>query len=226
MAEALREETGATQPDMGAVLPRADETAVVARPRAPRRRRAVVASGVVLLVGALGAAGYLYGPGLLDGGGEDADPVSVALPIRAVEDFDPEGTDQSERPEETGFAVDGDTSTAWHTERYASAEFGNLKSGVGLLIGLEEPAAVSEVVLEAPTPGARFEILGAEGADGQRPRLGGGTTTGAEQVVPLTGDTPQSAYVVWFTELAPDGNGRFWADVGEVTLKGPANPSA
>ena len=226
LAEALREETGATQPDMGAVLPRADETAVVARPRAPRRRRAVVASGVVLLVGALGAAGYLYGPELLDGGGADADPVSVALPIRAVEDFDPEGTDQSERPEETGFAVDGDTSTAWHTERYASAEFGNLKSGVGLLIGLEEPAAVSEVVLDAPTPGARFEILGAEGADGQRPRLGGGTTTGAEQVVPLTGDTPQSAYVVWFTELAPDGNGRFWADVGEVTLKGPANPSA
>jgi hypothetical protein len=228
LAEALREEGGITQPDMARPVGSAGETAVLAVPRRRRRWRtfAAIVLGVLVLA-ALGVAGVRFGPDLIDGGGSGQDaPPLVDLPIQAVEDYDPEGSDQSERPEETGAVTDGDPDTAWHTERYATEDFGNLKSGVGLLVGLTEPAEATELVLDAPTAGASFEVRGAEGPDGQRPVVGRGTTTGGRQVVPLQVSSPQSAYLIWFTDLAQDGAGRYWADIGQVSLRGPANPGA
>jgi hypothetical protein len=228
LAEALREEGGITQPDMERPIANSGETAVMPAPRRRRRVRALAWMVLaVLVLAAVGVAGVRFGPDLIDadGSGRDA-PAVVDLRISAVEDYAPEGSDQSERPEETGAVTDGDPETAWHTERYATADFGNLKSGVGLLVGLAEPAEATELVLDATTAGASFEVLGAEGPDGQRELLGRGTTTGGTQTVPLQVTSPQSAYLIWFTELAPDGAGRYWGDVGQVSLRGPANPDA
>lgn len=227
MAEALREPDRATQLDQPVV--RQGDTAVMGVPRRRRRRGRAIAwiAAVALIVAALAVAGVLLGPDLLDdGGGEAAAPRTVAVAVTAVEDYDPESADQTERPDEVALATDGDTTTAWHTERYASAEFGNLKSGVGLMVGLAQPAVVSQMVLTTQTPGATFEIQGDQGPDGQRETLARGTTTGGRQVVRLSTTTPQSAYLIWFTGLAPDGEGTYWADVAEVSLRGPANPGS
>ena len=60
---------------------------------------------------------------------------ATRIPIADVRDFDPQGSDHSEHPEQARLAVDGDTATAWTTDHYNSADFGRLKEGVGLWVG-------------------------------------------------------------------------------------------
>jgi hypothetical protein len=75
-----------------------------------------------------------------------------------------------------------------------------------------------QLVIDSPTPGARFEL---RGGDDPSP-LAVATTTGGRQVVPLREGPARAEYVLWFTILPPD-NGRFRAEVGEVELQGTAN---
>ena len=206
-----------------AVMPairRADDedTAQTRRPR--RRRWAAVAVGLVVLLvaGALGA--FLLLPA-----DESAAPEVQAVPltISAVRDYDPQGNDQAENPGERGYAVDGDPATAWYTERYQNTpEFGGLKNGVGLVLRLTAPAVATEMVVSSPTAGARFEVLGPL-VNGEREVLATGTLTGDNQVIPLKAAAPSQAYVLWITSLVPDGEGGYWAGIGEVQLRGVPN---
>jgi hypothetical protein len=50
------------------------------------------------------------------------------------------------------------TEGSWNTDRYNSAEFGNLKSGVGLLIEFEDESTVSKVKVKSGNSGGKFEI--------------------------------------------------------------------
>lgn len=205
---------------MPAIRPAEDED--TAQTRRPRRRRwtAVAVGLVVLLVaGALGA--FLLLPA-----DESSAPEVQAVPltISAVRDYDPQGNDQAENPAERGYAVDGDPTTAWYTERYQTTpEFGGLKTGVGLVLRLTAPAVATEMVISSPTPGARFQVLGPL-VGGEREVLANGTLSGKDnQVIPLKAAAPSQAYVLWFTSLAPDGEGGYWAGVGEVQLRGVPN---
>ena len=71
--------------------------------------------------------------------------------------IDPEG-DGEERNDTAAFAIDGNEDTYWRTERYRSADFGNLKSGVGLVINLGGSARVNGVVLDTRSEGWSVEI--------------------------------------------------------------------
>ena len=193
-----------------------------ARRRRPRRRRWAVAMVVALVV--LLAAGSLGAFLLLPG--DDAAPpeaASVPLTISAVRDYDPQGNDQAENPAQRGYAVDADPETAWYTERYRdSPDFGTLKSGVGLVLRLTAPAVATEMVVTTPTPGAGFQVLGPLNG-GTREVLAKGTLTGRDQVIPLATAAPSQVYVLWITSLVPDGEGGYWAGVGQVELRGAPN---
>lgn len=196
-----------------------EDTARRRRPRRGRRVTAVALALVVLLAaGALGA--FLLLPG---DDGAPAEVASVPLTISAVRDYDPQGNDQAENPAERGYAVDGDPGTAWYTERYQTTpEFGGLKSGVGLVLRLTAPAVATEMVVTSPTPGARFQVLGPL-TSGNREVLASGTMSGADQAIPLKAAAPSRVYVLWFTSLVPDGEGGYWAGVGQVQLRGVPN---
>lgn len=71
--------------------------------------------------------------------------------------IDPEG-DGDERNDTAALAIDGNDDTYWRTERYRSALFGNLKSGVGLIIDLGGNARVNEVTLETESEGWAVEL--------------------------------------------------------------------
>jgi hypothetical protein len=147
----------------------------------------------------------------------------VPLPFAAVRDYDPQGTDGSERPDLRAAAIDGDPETAWYTENYeVTPQFGGLKDGAGLVMRLAAPATATEMVVSSPTPGARFQVLGPD-RPGGREVLADGEFTGAGQVVPLARTAPAEAYVLWITRLVPDGSGSYWAGVGEVQLRGAPN---
>jgi serine/threonine-protein kinase len=191
-----------------------------------RRRRAMpVVLAVLVLVAAVAAVLAV----LRETGGDDgAAPAAAATTLRlsTIQDYDPESTDpndQTEMHDLRGLAIDGDPTTAWETERYRDRpDFAGLKSGVGLLMGLPAPATASELVVSSPTPGVRFQVLGPL-VGGKRELLGEGTFTGEEQTVPLKAAPPSTAYLLWITSLVPDGEGRYWAEVGEVGLRGVPN---
>jgi eukaryotic-like serine/threonine-protein kinase len=208
-------------PPTATTVPTAATVAGVARVRR-RRRRPLAWGAAVVCLGAVAAGAWLLGalPGIdAPGAGERAVPLHIAAAVS----YDPEG-DGTESAPEVAFAHDGDPGTAWHTERYATAGFGNLKKGVGLQLTLAAPARPSEVEVVSPSAGGTFELLGPlHGGMGPRDVLGRGAFDGGTVRVAL--DRPAEAgtdYVLWITSLPADGGG-FRAAVAEVSLQGAAN---
>ena len=103
-------------------------------------------AGIALTVVAIAVIASLGGnvPGIPDGSGTEP------LPISAVSDYDPNGDDGTEHPDEVTFAVDRDPATAWTTETYrGSPRFGDRKPGVGLIVDLGNATVTSiQVVLD------------------------------------------------------------------------------
>jgi hypothetical protein len=83
--------------------------------------------------------------------------------IENVESLDPEG-DGSEHDSEVENVIPK-TEGSWNTDRYNSASFGNLKSGVGLLFEFEDETTISKVKVASGNSGGKFEIR-----DGDDPR--------------------------------------------------------
>src|SRR5207253_928522 len=86
--------------------------------------------------------------------------------IESARDEDPFGTDHSENPGSVPPAIDGDTDTAWSTEHYASADFGNLKDGVGLWLDFGAGSDVGAVTITTLHPGWTFQLYSNPNAGG------------------------------------------------------------
>jgi eukaryotic-like serine/threonine-protein kinase len=120
---------------------------------------------VMLVIALMIAAGTAYVISRGDtggGGGGGAGGGSAGgnqIELVGASDFDPEG-DQVEHPEEAPLAIDSDrTASAWTTETYREATFGE-KSGVGLYVDAGGPVNASEMEVRTPTPGWTLEVYG------------------------------------------------------------------
>jgi putative peptidoglycan lipid II flippase len=81
------------------------------------------------------------------------------LAIADARDFDPQGDDQSENPDEVKFAYDGDASTRWRTvEYYGNPKLGNIKRGVGLVLDLQTPQPVRSLQLALSGSGTTVQF--------------------------------------------------------------------
>ena len=132
--------------------------------------------------------------------------------------FDPQG-DNEERNGDAARVFDGDKSTSWTSEGYATPTFGGLKKGVGVLLDLGQPTQVTKAVLELGSKNLDVTVYAAPDGtlDGAREI---GSKSGATGTVTLDAPKglPKTDYViVWFTSLAADG-GRYRASLDEITL--------
>jgi putative peptidoglycan lipid II flippase len=81
------------------------------------------------------------------------------LTITQARDFDPQGEDKTENPDEVSLAYDGDPATRWRTVQYfSSPKLGNLKRGVGLVLDLGGPQPVRSVQLSLSGAGTTVEF--------------------------------------------------------------------
>jgi hypothetical protein len=129
---------------------------------------------------------------------------------------------QGDDSQDARLAIDGLRGTAWHTDWYTTAHFGNLYPGTGLLVDMGRPVTVAAVrVTLGPAAGAHFQIR-----VGDQPALAGlppaARSAGPGGVVRLTLASPvQGRYVlVWFTRLPPDPAGTFKAQIYGISVKG------
>jgi hypothetical protein len=119
-------------------------------------------------------------------------------------------------------AIDGNPATAWHTDWYTTARFGNLYPGTGLLVDMGRPVTITA---------ARITLGRAHGASiqlrvGAAPALASlrpvARAANADGVVHLRLTRPaHGRYVlIWFTSLPPDPAGTFQEQVYGLQLQG------
>jgi hypothetical protein len=148
-------------------------------------------------------------------------PKLVTVPVKAVAAYDPSPGDGTEDDGALSLATDGDPSTAWSTETYATAGFGNLKHGVGIVLDAGKNAAIGSLTLQSDTPGFRAEVLAGPSPDGTFRPVSKQATVGGRTTFPLTPRTRARYLLVWITSLAPGSGPKFRADVNRVTARGP-----
>lgn len=84
-------------------------------------------------------------------------PQKLKLTAGMVRIVDPPDGDRDDTGEGK-FAVDGNKDTAWKLAWYTQPKFGNTKPGMGLLINLGEPRALSEVKVSTSLPGVVMDV--------------------------------------------------------------------
>lgn len=201
------------------------EEALLSIPARRRRRKIFYAVAAIAWLVLVGIGGWLIG--LVIGHVPSITATAPRVPaVRAsptgaaaaaaplvpadVVSFDPLGNDRLENESDVQYATDGDPATAWETEQYNTASFGNLKSGVGLLVDLGKVQALSHVSVRAPA-GERLELLAAGSptvaptAEQQTTVVAGPVTAVAGKVTALRPTSPVRArwFVVWLTALPP-----------------------
>jgi cytoskeletal protein RodZ len=144
-------------------------------------------------------------------------PVSVTA-------FGPDGPGQGDNPAQASLAIGNNPATPWNTDWYATANFGNVQSGTGLLLNMGKPVTVTSVEITlGSTPGADLQLRTGNVAQLADLKTAA-TATNASGVLHLQLTTPaQGQYLlIWFTKLPPNSSGTFEAFVSGVSLKGQA----
>lgn len=136
--------------------------------------------------------------------------------IDSVHALDPEG-DNEENDSSAEDVIPG-TKGSWKTDRYNSAKFGNLKSGVGLAFELKDKTTVKEVKVTSSNSGGTFEIR--DGTDPEdSKKVGEGEFDGEDSTtVKLDDDVDTDSLILWITEL-PAGEGGYRAVINTVEFK-------
>jgi hypothetical protein len=136
--------------------------------------------------------------------------------------FGPAGSESGDNPQTAAMAIDTSTATAWQTDWYLSAEFGNLKPWTGLLFDLGHPVRITSVrILLGSARGADL-LVRAERVPSPAPGRSQASATDAGGAVRLALSRPERAryLLIWLTLLPPDSAGTFQASVYNIVIRG------
>jgi serine/threonine-protein kinase len=161
-----------------------------------------VAAIVAGVLGLGGSKGDKKPTGGSSGGGGSASNVT----LHGVGDYDPQGTG-SEHSSSAPLATDGDPSSAWYTEHYASAAFGGLKDGLGLVVNAGRAVKLGTLTVTTSTPGFTAKILAGNSPSSGFQTDSASQTVGGTTTFTLNGKSAQY-YVVWITQLPPGGSAK------------------
>ncbi|BBX25720.1 serine/threonine-protein kinase [Mycolicibacterium alvei] len=188
------------------------------------RRRALASRPVrITLILAVIATTVAASVLLIRGSGSSShsSPGPIVTPTSATV-FSPGGA--PDHPDQAGLAIDGNPDTSWPTDIYQdAAPFPAFKEGVGLLLHLPSPAALSEVTIDVPSTGTEVQV---RAADSAHPNSLSDTTEltpnmvlqPGENTITVDNETETSNVVVWISKLGTlDGQSR--TSISEIMLR-------
>jgi len=148
-------------------------------------------------------------------------PAQALTPVRAAA-FGPGGTAQGDDPRHAGRAIDGARRTAWLSDWYTTAAFGNLQAGTGLLVDMGRRVTITAAqVTLGGLPGADLQLrAGNVPALADLREVAGAADAGGTVNLRLAGAVRARYVLIWFTRLPPDTSGTFQASVASVALQG------
>ncbi|MFF7179873.1 protein kinase family protein [Streptomyces sp. NPDC008121] len=206
-------------------------------PLESRTGRALKWAVSALLIAALGLGSWQIADRLLDqkkgtdtpqntqpqDSTDDEKAPAVGKPVAIVDahDFDPLGSG-SEKPEGIKNAYDGDPSSFWNTDGYYSADFGELKEGVGMVLDLGTAQQVGSVELSFVGQ-TSVELRTAPAGDTTAPTTPDGFATqvsGSGTSVTLKAPKPVTTrYVlIWLTKLPASSEGNFRGKISDIKI--------
>ncbi|MFD6369511.1 protein kinase family protein [Streptomyces roseolus] len=237
-APAEYQRTTYQQGTYGRPQPRPAVTQPVPVPPAPlesRTGKALKWAVGALLIAALGLGSWQIADRLLKPEPKEETPVvqpttdekpapPKPITIQSADDFDPlPGGNGEEYPEAVKNSHDGDPGTVWHTKNYTTTHFGNLKSGVGVVLDLGSDQKLSSVDLSF-VGRTSVEIRTAPEGASSAPSTADGFTTQVSDVgddlkLKLPKPVTTRYVLVWLTEL-PLTDGQIRGQLSEVKVMG------
>ena len=150
--------------------------------------------------------------------------VTPSIALSGARSFDPSGSGEpTENEAAARNAIDGDILTQWQTEDYATRSFGNLKSGVGLIVELSGRRSIDHLLISSPTIGWSVQIHTIDGTVPSSLVGWGAPVASARNIqgdVDLAADGVMATSVlIWITDLG-DGVTPH-VSITEVGLSGP-----
>jgi hypothetical protein len=149
-----------------------------------------------------------------------AAPPRTLTPARAAA-FGPSGG-QGDNSGLARLAIDGNPATAWHTDWYTTARFGNLYPGTGLLVDMGRPVTITAAQIRlGRARGASFQLrVGAAPALASLRPVARAASAGGVMHLRPTRPAHGRYVLLWFTSLPPDPAGTFQETVYGLQLKG------
>jgi hypothetical protein len=213
------------------------------RPERPTANRGVVAAVAVVVLAAIAFGVWSLGrhtaatPPANAGTSHSARPSGsgsasgAVLTPASAHGFDAlglAGDPQNENDNEAQFAIDGNPSTAWHTQFYLNDPvFGGLKKGTGLILDMGKPVQLSQVTITfGPTPGADVSLEVGDNSAVAASTLPTFTTVASAQNVggsytfKVSSSAKKRYVLIWFTKLPPLGSGKFEAEIFNIVVRG------
>jgi hypothetical protein len=138
--------------------------------------------------------------------------------------FNPSGAGQGDHSELAHLAIDGKSATAWRTDWYTTARFGNLYPGTGLLVDMGKATTITAArITLGRADGADFQLrVGTAPAMADLSPVAHAANTGGVVRLRLSSPAHGRYVLIWFTSLPPDSSGTFQVSVYNVRLEGPA----
>jgi len=149
-----------------------------------------------------------------------APPLRTIAPVSA-EAFGPDGTADGDNPQNAGRVLT-DPADGWVTQWYATANFGALKQGTGLLLDMGHTVTIATVRLTLGSyPGTNLELrLGTSPVFGALPVVASANNAGTVLSLSLKAPVRARYVLLWFTKLPPNGAGTYQEFVHGVTVQG------
>jgi cytoskeletal protein RodZ len=150
-----------------------------------------------------------------------SEPVTL-LPLAAAYAFGPGGLGDGDNPSGAGNVIARNPPLPWSTNWYATAQFGMLKHGTGLLLSLGGQHTITSVLVDLTQyRGANLQLKVGDGMAPQDFKVAA-TADNAGGTVRLTFRHPASAryLLIWFTQLPPNGAGQYQESVYHVLVNG------
>ena len=118
-------------------------------------------------------------------------------------------------------AIDGNPGTAWHTDWYTTAAFGNLYAGTGLLVDMGRPVTITAARIRfGAAHGGSFQLrVGGRPSPYGLRSVAHGIPAGVAHLR-LASPAHGRYVLIWFTSLPVDPSGTFRASVYDVQLQG------
>jgi hypothetical protein len=148
-------------------------------------------------------------------------PAPHSLGVVSIAAFGPDGTADGDNPALASQIFDVSTDQPWYSQWYATPEFGDLRSGTGLLLDMGETVTVRDVRLALGSePGADVQVRAGSSPSVGLPVVASASGVGGD--VRLTATAPaRGRYVlIWFTRLPSDGHGHYQISVYSVFVDG------
>jgi serine/threonine protein kinase len=210
------------------------------RSRPPRRRAAVtwtvISVVIVVVLAAIGVALWSASRGPQNsaspspGRTQSTSPSAAAAVVLKPVSASVLALGSTDDPSGAQYAIDGSTSTFWHTDYYVgNPVFGGLDTGMGLILDMGKEVRLSQVLVQFGTlccTHAEIEIGNDDSPAALKTFtvLQSSTTAKAATTFDITKNTTGRYVLVWITSLPPEAgtSNHYQALIYNIVVRGPA----